>query len=642
MRPTQTPPEITRGISIVFLLCFASIFCATQAYAAPGDVIWQKTYDETTNQLSNSAQQTTDGGYILAGSTDKFGNNSQIMLLKTNDDGIFQWQNAYNGTGSDSDRSVQQTTDGGYILVGSTTTPCNSSQVYLVKTGPDGTLQWQKNYGERGNEFGESVQQTTDGGYIIAGNSQSGNTTKAILIKTDENGAQQWLNTYKEPDNSTVNSTSAMSVRQTSDKGYIFVGTVTSPDNPPVGSSGVYIVKTDSNGNTQWTQDYGNMRFNFESGSSVVQTNNDEYMVVGTAANILGEQTIFIRAIRLDANGNITQTYRYENGSLNIGGEEFGTSITSTSDNGFIIAGFIHGMDPQAGFSGTFPYLVKTDSNGNRLWDRIITDTNTGQETNTTINDVQVTSDNNYILPGQTNINITNNTTTQTNGTEAYLLKASSGITPTSPTLSVIPNTSSVPAGSDQTFDLVLSSATTGLAGYDLTISTNSSVADITSVSWPSWAQQLHNNTTLTPNTMRINSVDLNNQIKDGATNVTLTTITVQGNTQGNTTIGLSNVSMDDDRGDQISPTIVNGSLNVNQLKPFPGQTKTPTDPDHDGLYEDINGNGRLDFNDIVIFFQNLDWVKDNQPISAFDFNGNGRLDFDDVVTLYDMLLKTV
>ena len=123
---------------------------------------------------------------------------------------------------------------------------------------------------------------------------------------------------------------------------------------------------------------------------------------------------------------------------------------------------------------------------------------------------------------------------------------------------------------------------------------------------------------------------------------MTLATITVQGNTQGNTTIGLSNVSMDNDHSDQISPVIVNGSLSINQLKPFPGQTVPPTDSDHDGLYEDINGNGRLDFDYIVIFFQNLDWVRDNENIIAFDFNGNGRIDCDDVVTLYDMLLKTV
>ncbi|RLF47385.1 MAG: hypothetical protein DRN20_06015, partial [Thermoplasmata archaeon] len=75
----------------------------------------------------------------------------------------------------------------------------------------------------------------------------------------------------------------------------------------------------------------------------------------------------------------------------------------------------------------------------------------------------------------------------------------------------------------------------------------------------------------------------------------------------------------------------------VIRVVPFPGCTNPPTDPDDDGLYEDINGNGRKDFNDVVVFFKNLEWVPDNEPVECFDFNGNGRIDFDDIV-LYEEL----
>ena len=67
----------------------------------------------------------------------------------------------------------------------------------------------------------------------------------------------------------------------------------------------------------------------------------------------------------------------------------------------------------------------------------------------------------------------------------------------------------------------------------------------------------------------------------------------------------------------------------------FPEQTRMPTDPDSDGLYEDLNGNGRKDFDDVVIIFKNLEWIKTNNPIECFDFNGNGRIDFDDIVRLF-------
>jgi len=74
------------------------------------------------------------------------------------------------------------------------------------------------------------------------------------------------------------------------------------------------------------------------------------------------------------------------------------------------------------------------------------------------------------------------------------------------------------------------------------------------------------------------------------------------------------------------------------ELKPFPPYENLPTDPDNDGLYEDINGNGRKDFDDVVAFFQYLEWVPDNEPVECFDFNGNGRIDFDDIVKLFDEL----
>ncbi|HIH93146.1 TPA: PKD domain-containing protein [Methanosarcina acetivorans] len=84
---------------------------------------------------------------------------------------------------------------------------------------------------------------------------------------------------------------------------------------------------------------------------------------------------------------------------------------------------------------------------------------------------------------------------------------------------------------------------------------------------------------------------------------------------------------------DTLNITVTNASVSV-----FPGYTNPPTDPDKDGLYEDINGNGRLGFNDLVAYFANLDWIEENVPLEFFDYNKNGLIDFDDVVTLFDML----
>jgi len=90
-----------------------------------------------------------------------------------------------------------------------------------------------------------------------------------------------------------------------------------------------------------------------------------------------------------------------------------------------------------------------------------------------------------------------------------------------------------------------------------------------------------------------------------------------------------------------IIPVILGGSLTVFPLDPFPGYPNLPTDPDGDGLYEDINGNGILDYDDVVAFYQNMAWVAGNTAvgIEPYDFNGNGRIDYDDVVVLYYRIL---
>ncbi|OPX65383.1 MULTISPECIES: kelch repeat-containing protein [unclassified Methanoregula] len=69
---------------------------------------------------------------------------------------------------------------------------------------------------------------------------------------------------------------------------------------------------------------------------------------------------------------------------------------------------------------------------------------------------------------------------------------------------------------------------------------------------------------------------------------------------------------------------------------PLPPYTDPPTDPDEDGIYEDLNANGRPDFADIVLYYDYLDWIAAKEPLAAFDLNGNGRIDFADLVMLYD------
>jgi PKD repeat protein len=119
-------------------------------------------------------------------------------------------------------------------------------------------------------------------------------------------------------------------------------------------------------------------------------------------------------------------------------------------------------------------------------------------------------------------------------------------------------------------------------------------------------------------------------------TNVLLGKLTIRGDAEGECTINAVITQMDPDgAGDPINASVDPGQLTVLSVAPLPGFDIPPTDPDGDGLYEDLNGNGGLDFNDVVQLFKYLEWIEANEPNSLFDFNGNGRLDFADIVQLF-------
>ena len=136
-----------------------------------GSVIWQKTYGGVTSDIAYSIQQTTDDGYIVAGSTTSFGEGAQDMwILKLDSMGNISWQKAYGGGNTDNAWSIKQTGDGGYIVAGTTFSfGTGNYDIWIVKLGQNGTPSWQKTYGSGGNDIAYSIQQTTDGGYIVAG-----------------------------------------------------------------------------------------------------------------------------------------------------------------------------------------------------------------------------------------------------------------------------------------------------------------------------------------------------------------------------------------------------------------------------------------------------------------------------------------
>jgi uncharacterized delta-60 repeat protein len=315
---------------------------------ASGNVQWAKTYGGTYNDWAYSVQQTSDGGYIVAGLTYSFGAGYyDIFLIKTDASGNVQWAKTYGGTSYEEAFSVQQTSDGGYIVAGYTRSfGAGYYDIFLIKTDAFGNVQWAKTYGGTNWDKGYSVHQTSDGGYIVAGTTFSfgAGDYDIFLIKTDANGNIQWAKTY--------GGTSydwAYSVQQTSDGGYIVAGYTYSFG---VSYSDAFLIKTDAFGNIQWAKTYGGG--GVDGAYSVQHTSDGGYIVAGYTESGGGGYNIFL--IKTDANGNVQWAKTY-------GGtySDYAYSVQQTSDGGYIVAGYTGSFG-----AGDYDiFLIKTDADGN-------------------------------------------------------------------------------------------------------------------------------------------------------------------------------------------------------------------------------------------------------------------------------------
>jgi hypothetical protein len=333
-------------------------------------ITWQKNYGGASYEEGYGLDQTTDRGYVVVGMSASYGNGYQVYLVKTDSLGDTLWTRTYGGTGLEWGYSVQQTTDGGYIVTGRTNSFGNGDQLYLIKTNSLGDTLWTKVYGDTSGEGGYSVQQTVDGGYIVTGFTASfGNGLQVYLVKTDSLGDTLWTKIF-----GSAGRDRGRAVQQTLDRGYIIAGDISYP----VDYDPIYLIRTDSLGDTLWSRIYGT---NWYFGRSVQQTQDGGY-IIGGYEEIAG----FIYLIKTDSMGDSLWAKEY----YLIRGAAKAYSVQQTSDKGYIVAGL--GLAP---YDNYYFFLMKTDSLGDTLWTRYY-----GSGMTEGAECVQQTADGGYILVG--------------------------------------------------------------------------------------------------------------------------------------------------------------------------------------------------------------------------------------------------
>lgn len=312
-----------------------------------GSLTWQKLFSTAQTDIAYSVLQTIDGGYLIAGeSAIMSAPNSDILLIKTDSSGNSIWQTLYRSGYPSKFGDIQQTSDDGYILIGSTLTNVSTSDVWVIKLNSTGNVAWQNVYNLGDNEYGRAIRQTSDGGYIIAADAlyNFSEYSNIWVIKLTSTGNVSWQLTYG------IGDEHANVIKQTSDGGYIVGGTTT---NYGAGNKDIWLLKLNANGYSTWQKTYGG--FMDDVIYSLQQNSDGGYIFAGYTDSAEPDNRDAI-VVKLDPNGNILWQKRY-GGSY----QEEATSIHPTNDGGFII-----GMHTYSYGSGSSDFLIiKTDSSGN-------------------------------------------------------------------------------------------------------------------------------------------------------------------------------------------------------------------------------------------------------------------------------------
>jgi len=398
----------------------------TCAAAAPG-IQWQKTFGGSDDDYLWGVQQTTDGGYVLGGrslsgvsgnkTTPNYGG-YDYWVIKVDPEGNKTWEKSFGGSANDELRSLQQTSDGGYILGGEsqsmpsgtkTSTFYGGSDYWIIKLDASGEKVWERSFGGDTWDSFASLQQTSDGGFILGGTSASGpsgNKTSPLsgiddywVVRLDADGNKIWDRSFGGSSDDQL-----FVVRQTTGDGYILGGY-----SYRRGTYRFWVVKLNADGSQIWDKDFGSGTGPLQ---SLQQTSDGGYILGGTA-------NADYWVVKVDAAGN--EAWNRYFGGID---EESLQSIQQTTDGGYILGGWStsdasgNKTTANCNYGGQQDYwVVKIASNGDKVWEKSV-----GGVSGDVLFGCQQTSDGGYILGGASYSGVSCNKTTSNFGQNDFWL----------------------------------------------------------------------------------------------------------------------------------------------------------------------------------------------------------------------------
>jgi hypothetical protein len=360
--------------AIKYFSCIVLLVISSRIYSQIPDTIWTKTFGGPLADVGNSVKQTNDGGFIVAGTTSSFGAGGQdIYLIKTDENGDTLWTKTFGSTGNDRASTVQQTTDNGYAIFGTTNSFGNGGDDFFFwKTDSIGNTEWYKTYGSSLNEQATDGYQTLDGGYILVGFFYTGQVYKSWVTKVDGSGNETWNKILIRSNSSDLR---ASSVTQTNDSSYFIA--CTWGHYYFGGYRNDWIVyKLNPEGDSLFYKEYSYVGADF---LKRVRNTHDGFLILGGST---AYQSIWL--LKISQGGGIIWSRIIPSQQ-----QEFWlTSLEVDNDNGFVITGFGYDYDMS---------IYKTDYNGLFQWDKFI-----GGSAYDRAYSVYPTIDEGYIVTGET------------------------------------------------------------------------------------------------------------------------------------------------------------------------------------------------------------------------------------------------